>query len=153
MPRGEHFRPTLTTLVQVISLPLWPITWKSLACTADRLRSLCHVEWRPATRPLGGARFIIFGGDPIVGMLREPKIVVNHHRCDTRYRVNPCMVVYSPGSSDLQRNEGLLISGSVVKNCGVSPHVWSMRPTRTLWNIYLNHTHPAFLWYMRQFRY
>jgi len=26
------------------------------------------------------------------------------------------------GTSDLERNEGLLISHSVVTNCGVSPH-------------------------------
>jgi len=44
--RGEHLRTGITSLVQVISLPRWPITWKSLACAASRLRTVCHVEWR-----------------------------------------------------------------------------------------------------------
>jgi hypothetical protein len=30
--RGEHLRPTITTLGQVISLPRWPMTWISLHC-------------------------------------------------------------------------------------------------------------------------
>jgi ABC-type uncharacterized transport system fused permease/ATPase subunit len=46
LQRGEHSRPTITTLVQVISLPWWPITWISLACTGGWLRAVCHVEWR-----------------------------------------------------------------------------------------------------------
>jgi len=44
--RGEHFRPAITTLVLVIFLPQWPITWISLACAAGRLWTVCHVEWR-----------------------------------------------------------------------------------------------------------
>jgi len=43
--RGEHLRPAITTLVQVISLPWWPITWIWLACAAGRLQTVCHVEW------------------------------------------------------------------------------------------------------------
>jgi len=44
--RWEHLGPTITTLVQVTSLPQWPTTWKSLACAAGRLQTVCHVEWR-----------------------------------------------------------------------------------------------------------
>ena len=44
--RGEHFRPAITTLVQVISLPQWSITWISLACAPCRLQTVCYIEWR-----------------------------------------------------------------------------------------------------------
>jgi len=44
--RGEHLRPTIITLVEVISLLLWPISWKSLACAGGWLRTMCHIEWR-----------------------------------------------------------------------------------------------------------
>jgi len=29
----DHWRPASTTFVEVISLPLWPLTWKFLVCT------------------------------------------------------------------------------------------------------------------------
>jgi len=40
------------------------------------------------------------------------------------------MVEYIAGSSDLPQNEGLLISHSVVTSCGVSQHLWSIKPTQ-----------------------
>ena len=46
MSKGEHLRRTITTFVQVISLPLWPITWISLACAGGGLQTVCHAEWR-----------------------------------------------------------------------------------------------------------
>jgi len=39
------------------------------------------------------------------------------------------MIEYIAGSSDLQQNEGLPISHSVVMICGVSQHLWSIKPT------------------------
>jgi len=46
-PRSrEHLRPAVTIVVQVITFPWWPLTWKSLACAAGRLRNMCHAEWR-----------------------------------------------------------------------------------------------------------
>jgi len=45
LPRGEHLRPTLTTLVKVISLPLWPITCIALACAGGWLWTVREVEW------------------------------------------------------------------------------------------------------------
>jgi len=40
-------RLAITTLVEVIFLPLWPITWISLAYTGDGLVTVvCYVEWR-----------------------------------------------------------------------------------------------------------
>ena len=44
--KGEHFRPVIFPLVEVISLPLWPMTRISLACAGGWLRTGCHVEWR-----------------------------------------------------------------------------------------------------------
>jgi len=45
--RVEHLRPTITTLVEVISLPQWHTTWKFLSCTGGWLWTVvCHVEWR-----------------------------------------------------------------------------------------------------------
>ena len=49
-------------------------------------------------------------------------IVVYHYRCEMRYRINRCMVEYIAASSDLQWNEGLLISYSVVTISGDSLH-------------------------------
>jgi len=46
MQRGEHLRPTITNLVGVISLPLWPITWISLACAGGWVQTVSHVECR-----------------------------------------------------------------------------------------------------------
>jgi len=46
LQKGEHLRPAITTLVQVISMPWWPIAWIFLACTAARLWTVCHGEWR-----------------------------------------------------------------------------------------------------------
>jgi len=46
-----------------------------------------------------------------------------------RYRINRSMVEYTEGHSNLQQNEGLLISHSVVMNCGVSLHLSSMKVT------------------------
>jgi len=43
--KGEHLRPTIIALVEVISLPLWPITWVSLTCAAGWLWTVCHVQW------------------------------------------------------------------------------------------------------------
>ena len=43
-------------------------------------------------------------------------MVVNYYRCKMRYRINSSMVEYNAGSSDLWRNEGLLISYSVVRS-------------------------------------
>jgi len=44
---GQHLRLAITTLVEVISLRLWPITWKSVACAGVWLWTVvCHVEWR-----------------------------------------------------------------------------------------------------------
>ena len=42
----EHLRPAITTLVEVISWPLWPKTWQSLAGTGAWLGTVCPVEWR-----------------------------------------------------------------------------------------------------------
>ena len=39
-------RPTIVNLVEVISLPLWPITCISLACTGGWLQTVCRVECR-----------------------------------------------------------------------------------------------------------
>jgi len=44
--RGEHLRPAITTLVEVILLSLWPIPWILMACAVGWLRTACHVEWR-----------------------------------------------------------------------------------------------------------
>jgi len=44
--RGEHLRPTKTTLVELISTPRWPITWITLPCAGGSLITVCHVEWR-----------------------------------------------------------------------------------------------------------
>ena len=63
------------------------------------------------------------------------------------------MVEYIAGSSDLRRNEGLLMSYPAVTICGVSLHLRSMKPTRALRKRNLNHTHPAFLCYMLKFIY
>jgi len=57
-------------------------------------------------------------------------MVVNYHRCMMWCRINQSMVGYVAGSSDLRRNEGLLISHSVVTTCGVSLHLCSMKPTQ-----------------------
>jgi len=42
----EHLRTTITTLEEIISLPLLPITWISLAYAGGWLWTVCHVEWR-----------------------------------------------------------------------------------------------------------
>jgi len=44
--RGEHLRPTITTLVEVISLPLWPITSKSFVYAGGWFWDACHIVWR-----------------------------------------------------------------------------------------------------------
>jgi len=44
--RGEHLRATITTLVDVIFLPLWPITWISWVCTGGWVLTMSCVEWR-----------------------------------------------------------------------------------------------------------
>jgi len=50
LQRGEHLRPAISTLVHVICLRRWPITWIFLARAAGRLRTVCHVEWRLAIK-------------------------------------------------------------------------------------------------------
>jgi len=44
---GKHSRLAMTTLVEVISLPWWPITWILLAYAGGWLGTVCHVneEW------------------------------------------------------------------------------------------------------------
>jgi hypothetical protein len=46
LPRGDHLRSALTTLVQVISLPWWPISWIAVPCAAGRLQTVGDIEWR-----------------------------------------------------------------------------------------------------------
>jgi len=58
---GEHLRPVITTLVQVISLPQWPITWRiSLACAAGRLRTVCHIEWELVIKLQSGWKWLLW---------------------------------------------------------------------------------------------
>jgi len=108
---------------------------------------------REPNRPPGGAKLTVFGGDPFVNMLCYTNIVVNYYRCDMRYRINRSLVDFIAGSSDLQQNKGLLISHSVVTNCGDSLHLWSMKSTRALRKRILHHTYPVFLYYMLEFIY
>jgi hypothetical protein len=43
----KHLRLAITALVEVISLPRWPIAWILLAYAGGWLRTVvCHVEWR-----------------------------------------------------------------------------------------------------------
>jgi len=44
--------------------------------------------------------------------------------------MNRSLVEYVAGSTDIRRNEVLLMSHSVVTNCGMSVHLWSMIPTQ-----------------------
>jgi len=62
----------------------------------------------------------VFSGDPFLDMLCKTKIAVNYSRCKMRCRINRSMVEYIAHSSDFRWNAGLLISHSVVMNCGVS---------------------------------
>jgi len=82
-----------------------------------------------------------------------PKIVINYCRCEMWGRMNWSMVEYTACSSDLLRKDGLLISHSVVTNCGVSLHLRPMKPIRALRTRNLNRTHPACLCYMLKFIY
>jgi len=203
----DHFRHAITSLVEVISLPQWPFTWKLLAYPGSWLQTVgCHVEWRIAIKlqstwewllwrrvpiPMwwmifisesprlivilrGSSWTIIRGSRIIVTELSEAKSatwsshirslcwrsicrhalwtkkVDNSSRCTMWGRINRSLVEYITGSSDLWQNEWLLISHSVVINCCVSLHLWSITPTRLRkWN--LNHTHPPFLCYMLEF--
>ena len=43
---GEHLSPSINTLADIISYPLWLISWISLGCTGGWLRNLCYGEWR-----------------------------------------------------------------------------------------------------------
>jgi len=43
--RGQHSRSTISSLVDMVSLPRWPITRISLGCTRTWLWAWCHVEW------------------------------------------------------------------------------------------------------------
>jgi len=203
----NHSRLAITALVEVISLPRWPITWIFLAYAGGWLGNVCHVKWRMViklqsawkwllwrrvTIPMwqlilicvfptstvfaSGRSFTIVRASWIVvtALLRAKyatrwshircprfrslrrhvlwtKIVVNYYRCTMWYTMNWSMVEYIANSSDLWRNDGLHISYSVVTNCGVSLHLWSMQPTWALRKRYLNHTHPAFLCYMLEF--
>lgn len=56
------------------------------------------------------------------------------------------------GSTDVQRNDGFLISHSVVMISGVSLHLCSMNPTQ-LRQRHHNHTHLAILHYILKFIY
>ena len=71
--------------------------------------------WEPNRQP-GVAIFTVFGGDPSVDILCKTNIVVNYYRCEMRHRINWSMVDYTEGSCDHQRNEGLLVSHSIVTN-------------------------------------
>jgi len=57
--RGEHLRPTITTLVEVISLPLWPITGISCTCASGWLRTGCHVEWRVPIKLRSASKWLL----------------------------------------------------------------------------------------------
>jgi len=57
-------------------------------------------------------------------------MVLNNYRYTVWCRINRSMVGYIASSSDLQRNEGLLISHPVVTNRDVSLQLRSMKPTR-----------------------
>jgi len=50
LPKWYHSSPTITDYVVVISLPLWPIPWTSLAGTGDLLQTWCQVKWRIVTK-------------------------------------------------------------------------------------------------------
>ena len=79
--------------------------------------------------------------------------MVNYYRCEMRYRIDQSIVEYIGSNSDLWRNDGLLISYSVVTICGVSVHLGSMKPTWALRKSNLNHAHPPFHVYMLEFIY
>jgi len=98
---------------------------------------ICHLE-EPCLLSLVGIR---------LSTCSVKKMVVYYYRCKKWYRINQSMVECIAGSSDLLRNEGLRISHSGVTICGVSLHLWSMKPT-WLRKRNLSHTHPAFLCYM-----
>jgi hypothetical protein len=56
-------------------------------------------------------------------------MLVNYYRSTMWCRINRSIVEYVAGGSEVWRNEGLLISHSVVTNHGVSQHLWFLTPT------------------------
>jgi len=73
-------------------------------------------------------------------------MVINYYRSMMWCRINRSMIEYVAGSSDLQRNVELLICHSVVTNCGVLHHLWSMKPTWAWENeTLIRHIPPVFV--------
>jgi len=58
---GEHLRLAITTLVEVISLSLWPIPGKLLAYTGGCVWTVvCHVEWRMEIKLQSAWRWLLW---------------------------------------------------------------------------------------------
>jgi len=74
-----------------------------------------------------------------------PIIVTDYCQYMMWCRINQSMVQYITPCSDVRQNNWLEISHSVVTNCGVLLHLWSMKPTRLKTETWNTHILPFFV--------